>query len=125
MRTVKKPSQIKKRLITTQPPMLYHNGNFEEVNEQANDKIFTHNTSFDNREKSVVKEEDCGIVHNYKTCHNYNDSIKNNSVSDRIHITADEQSDIAYFMMDNSVNIGKKIYIYLCIYTNNFYYIEI
>lgn len=123
MRTVKKPSQIKKRLITTQPPLLYHNGDFEEVNEQANDKIFTYNTSIDNSEKNIVQKEDCGIAHGYKTCHN--DSIKNNSASDRIHIAADEQSDITYFMMDNnSVNIGKKFYIYLCMYTNYFYYIE-
>lgn len=109
VRTVKKPSQIKKRLITTQPPMLYHNGDFEEINERANDKIFTRNTSIDNSEKSIVKEKDCGLVHDYKTCQNYNDSIKNNSASDRIHITADEQSDITYFMMDNdSVNIAEQ-----------------
>ncbi|XP_011257452.2 glutamic acid-rich protein isoform X2 [Camponotus floridanus] len=109
VRTVKKPSQIKKRLITTQPPVLYHNGDCEEINERANDKIFTRNTSIDNSEKSIVQEEDCGLVHDYKTCQNYNDSIKNNSASDRIHITADEQSDITYFMMDNdSINIAEQ-----------------
>lgn len=121
---MKKPSQIKKRLITTQPPVLYHNGDFEEINERANDKIFTRNTSLDNSEKSIVQEEDCGMVHDYKTCQNYNDSIKNNSASDRIHITADEQSDITYFMMDNdSVNIGKNEIFF--IYISYFYYMEI
>ncbi|KMQ90380.1 zinc finger protein 384 [Lasius niger] len=103
VRTVKKPSQMKKRLITTQPPVFYHKEDFEEVHEQANDNIFTHDTSIDSSEKSVVQEEDYEIVHNYKTCQNYNDSDKINSTSsDRIHITADEQSNITYFMMDNN-----------------------
>ncbi|CAL1678441.1 unnamed protein product [Lasius platythorax] len=103
VRTVKKPSQMKKRLITTQPPVFYHKEDFEEVHEQANDNIFTHDTSIDSSEKSIVQEEDYEIIHNYKTCQNYNDSDKINSTSsDRIHITADEQSNITYFMMDNN-----------------------
>lgn len=110
VRTVKKPSQMKKRLITTQPPVFYRKEDFEEVNEQANDKIFTHDTPIKNSKKSVVQEGDCGIVHNYKTCQNYNDSVKINSTSsDGIHVTDDEQSDITYFMMDNnSINIAEQ-----------------
>lgn len=105
VRTVKKPSQMKKRLITNQPSMFYRKENLtEEVSEQANDNIFTR----DRGEKSVVQEEDCGIVHSYKN-QNYNDSDKIGSMSsNRIHIT-DEQSDIAYFMMDNnSENIANQ-----------------
>lgn len=101
---MKKPSQMKKRLITTQPPVFYRKENLtEEVSEQANDNIFTHGSN----EKNVMQEENYGIVHSYKS-QNYNDSNKISSMSsNRIHIT-DEQSDITYFMMDNnSENIGK------------------
>ncbi|XP_029176900.1 probable serine/threonine-protein kinase fhkB isoform X2 [Nylanderia fulva] len=107
VRTVKKPSQMKKRLITTQPPVFYRKGNFEEVYEQANDNIFTHDTSINSDEKNVVQEEDYEIIHTYKS-QNYNDSGKINSMSSDKHIT-DEQSDITYFMMDNnSVNIAEQ-----------------
>ncbi|XP_072763142.1 uncharacterized protein [Anoplolepis gracilipes] len=113
VRTVKKPSQIKKRLISTQPPVFYHKEDFEEISEQANDKIFTRDTSICSNGKSVVQEGDCGIVHNYKTCQDYNNSIKINSTSttsDRIHITADEQSNVTLFMMNNnnSENIAEQ-----------------
>lgn len=103
---------MKKRLITTQPPVFYRKEDFEEVNEQVNDRIFTHDTSIESSEKSLVQEGDRGIVHNYKTCQKYKDSVKINSTSsDGNHITDDEQSNITYFMMNNnSVNIGKNQY---------------
>ncbi|KAL6424045.1 hypothetical protein ACFW04_009741 [Cataglyphis niger] len=110
VRTVKKPSQMKKRLITTQPPVFYRKEDFEEINEQANDRMFIHDTSIESSEKSPVQEGDRGIVHNYKTCQKYKDSVKINSASsDGNHITDDEQSNITYFMMNNnSVNIAEQ-----------------
>lgn len=105
VRTVKKPSQIKKRLITTQPSIFYRKEYFEQDNEQGDNKIFTNvDTSVSSSEKNILQEGDSEIVNNYKSCQD--DSVKSNSTSgDRIRITADEQSDVTYFMMNN--NSGK------------------
>jgi len=101
VRTVKKPSQMKRRVFTAQPPTFYRK-------EEVDDETLTCNTSV-NSKKSVIQEEDSRIEEcNYETYQNYNDFSKVNSKSsDSVHTTVDEQSDITYLMMDDSfVNIG-------------------
>lgn len=106
VRTVKKPSQMKKRVFTAQPPMFYRKGESEEVN----DKTSTCDTSV-NTKKDIVQEENSRIEHNYETYQNYSDFTKINSKSsDSVNTIVDEQSDITYLMMDDSfVNIGMYI----------------
>lgn len=114
MQTVKKPTQMKRRLITTQPQMFYRNDDFEEVNEQANNKAAILNTI--NSETSVAQEENCIIEQSYQARQSFNDTLGIDSTSsDLIYSTPDTQSDITYLMMDdNSANIG----IYYLIYIN-------
>lgn len=100
MRTVKKPSQMKKRVFTAQPPMFYRKEESE-----VNDKASTCDTSIDGK-KGIAQEEN-GVEHNYETYQNYSDFKINSKSSDSVHATINEQSDIIYLMMDdNFVNIG-------------------
>lgn len=106
VRTVKKPSQMKKRVFTAQPPMFYRKEESE-----ANNKTSTCDTLI-NSKKSVAQKEN-GIEHNYETYQNNfkinNFKIKDSKSSDSVHSTIDE-SDIIYFTMDdNFVNIGMYI----------------
>lgn len=100
VRTVKKPSQMKKRVFTAQPPMFYR--------KEESDKTFTCDTIV-NSKKSVAQEEN-GIERSYETYQNYNDFKINLKSSDSVQPTVDEHADITYLMMDdNFVNIGMYI----------------
>ncbi|KYM79393.1 hypothetical protein ALC53_10188 [Atta colombica] len=97
VRTVKKPSQMKKRVFTAKPPMFCHK-------EEANDKTSICDASVNN-EKNIAQEDGSRIVHNYETYQNCSDKINLES-SDSVHTAVDEQSDITYLMMNDSfVNI--------------------
>lgn len=113
MRTVKKPTQMKRRLVTSQPQLFYQKEDFEVMSEQVNDKPLIFNTD---SEKSATQEENCTIEQDYQAHQNFNDSLEINSTSsDLIYSTTDTQSDITYLMMDdNSANIG----IYYLLYIN-------
>jgi len=101
VRTVKKPSQMKKRVFTAKPPMFCHK-------EEANDKTSICDASVNN-EKNIAQEDGSRIVHNYETYQNCSDKINLES-SDSVHTAVDEQSDITYLMMNDSfVNIGMYI----------------
>ncbi|KYQ59991.1 hypothetical protein ALC60_00962 [Trachymyrmex zeteki] len=100
VRTVKKPSQMKRRVFTAKPPMLCRK-------EEADDKTSICEASV-NSEKDVAQENGSRIVHNYETYQNCSDKINSES-SDSVHITVDEQSDITYLMMNDSfVNIAEQ-----------------
>ncbi|KAG5325340.1 ZN384 protein, partial [Pseudoatta argentina] len=100
VRTVKKPSQMKKRVFTAKPPMLCRK-------EEANDKTSICDTLV-NGEKNIAQEDGSRIVHNYETYQNCSDKINLES-SDSVHTVVDEQSDITYLMMnDNFVNIAEQ-----------------
>lgn len=109
VRTVKKPTQMKKRLLTTQPPVFLHKEGFEEVDEQTDDETTVCDSSIGD-EDFILQQENCGTGYDYKdTSHqNYGDKI-NSTSSDVIYTVADDkQSDITYLMMDDEcpVNIG-------------------
>ncbi|KAG5344466.1 ZN384 protein, partial [Acromyrmex heyeri] len=100
VRTVKKPSQMKKRVFTAKPPMLCRK-------EEANDKTSICDTLV-NSEKNIAQEDGSRIVHNYETYQNCSDKINLES-SDSVHTVVDEQSDITYLMMNDSfVNIAEQ-----------------
>lgn len=102
VRTVKKPSQMKKRVFTAQPPTFY----CKEESEEINDKIFDCDISVDNK-KNVTQEEN-SIERNYETYQNYSDFKNNLNSSDSVD-TGVEQSDITYLMMDdNFANIDEQ-----------------
>lgn len=103
VRTVKKPSKMKKRVFTAQPPMFYRK------EESEMNKTSTCNALV-NSKKGIAQEEN-GIERNYETYQNYSGfKINHSKSSDSVHETVDEQSDITYLMMDdNFVNIGMYI----------------
>ncbi|XP_011635316.1 uncharacterized protein LOC105425973 isoform X2 [Pogonomyrmex barbatus] len=105
VRTVKKPSQMKKRVLTAHPPMFYREEEFEEENDRT-----SCDTSI-NSKKDIAQEENSELETNYEIYQNYDESVKINSKSsDSIHTTVDEQSDITYLMMDDSfVNIAEQL----------------
>ncbi|KAG5312566.1 ZN384 protein, partial [Acromyrmex insinuator] len=99
VRTVKKPSQMKKRVFTAKPPMLCRK-------EEANDKTSICDASVNN-EKNIAQEDGSRIVHNYETYQNCSDKINLES-SDSVHTVVDEP-DITYLMMNDSfVNIAEQ-----------------
>ncbi|KAL0129310.1 hypothetical protein PUN28_004186 [Cardiocondyla obscurior] len=95
VRTVKKPSQMKKRVITTQPPIFYHKEKSE-----VNDKTSIYDTSV-NYKKNVVQKRN-RIERYYEARQRYSDFKINSKFSDNVHATIDKQSDITYLMMDNN-----------------------
>ncbi|KYN12708.1 PREDICTED: uncharacterized protein LOC108767172 [Trachymyrmex cornetzi] len=100
VRTVKKPSQMKKRVFTAKPPMLC-------CKEETNDKTSICDASV-NSEKNIVQEDGSRIVHNYETYQNCSDKINLES-SDSVHTAVDEQPDITYLMMNDSfINIAEQ-----------------
>ncbi|KYN05189.1 PREDICTED: uncharacterized protein LOC108771920 [Cyphomyrmex costatus] len=100
VRTVKKPSQMKKRVFTAKPPMLCHK-------EEVNDKTSICDISV-NSEKDVAQEDSDRIVHNYENYQNCSDKVNSES-NDSVHTTVDEQADITYLMMnDNFVDIAEQ-----------------
>ncbi|XP_012540395.1 uncharacterized protein LOC105838973 [Monomorium pharaonis] len=103
VRTVKKPSQMKRRVFTAEPPTFYR----KEESEEINDKISDCDTSVDCK-KDVVQDEN-SIEHNYETYRNFSDFTKINSkFSDSVG-TDVNNSDITYLMMDdNFVNAAEQ-----------------
>ncbi|XP_026826962.1 uncharacterized protein LOC105286564 isoform X2 [Ooceraea biroi] len=110
VRTLKKPAQMKKSVLTTESPVFYHKENFEELRHQANYEIGIREKSTVNGGKRIAQKGERKMgQHNYKIDESYSDSSKMNSSFDDIDYIADKQSDIAYLMMDNnSVNIAEQ-----------------
>jgi len=113
VRTVKKPIQMKRRLVTTQPQVFYHKENFEGMGEQVDDKESSVFNAIDN-ERNVAQEENCTIEQNHQA-HQTFDSVEISSTSnDLIYDTTDTQSDMTYLMMDdNSSNICIYYFLYI------------
>lgn len=101
VRTLKKPAQMKKSLLTTASPMFYRKEDFGELHHHANYEIGIHDKSDEDR-KHVTREED------HDTSHNYSDSIKSNSSFDTISYIAavNKRDNIAYLLMANSMKNG-------------------
>ncbi|XP_077279500.1 uncharacterized protein LOC143906959 [Temnothorax americanus] len=108
VRTVKKPSQMKKRVFTAQPPMFCRKEE-SEVNDETS-TCDTRDTAV-NAKKTVAREEN-GRGHAYETYQNYSNFKISSKPSDSVQASVDEQSDITYLMtddaVDNIVNIGKQ-----------------
>ncbi|XP_012230394.2 putative leucine-rich repeat-containing protein DDB_G0290503 [Linepithema humile] len=105
VQTVKKPTQMKRRLVTTQPQLFYHKEDFEGLSEQAEDKASILNTI--DSEKSARQEENCTIEQDYQSHQNFNSLEINSTSNDLLYSTADTQSNITYLMMDDdSANIA-------------------
>lgn len=104
VKTVKKPSQMKKRLLTTQPPVFLQKEGFEKINERMDNEI-VRDISIDDA-KCVVPEEKYETIYDYKTTsyQNDDDTAKINSSSKNIIYTVanNKPSDITYFMMNES-----------------------
>ncbi|XP_011695335.1 PREDICTED: uncharacterized protein LOC105454433 isoform X2 [Wasmannia auropunctata] len=108
VRTVKKPSQMKRRVFTGPPPMFCRKE--DGFLSQVNDKTSICDASF-NSKQTVSQEENGRVEGNYEISQNYSDFITkvNSKSSDSVHTAVDEQSDITYLMMDDSfVNIAEQ-----------------
>ncbi|XP_014471716.1 PREDICTED: glutamic acid-rich protein-like [Dinoponera quadriceps] len=115
VRTVKKPTQMKKRLLTTQSYL--HSEDFEEMVEQAhvdvNNGIITHDMSID--DKCIDGSESYETEYDYKTTshQNYSDfaTIASNTSNDIIYNTVDKQPDVTTYLLmnDRSNNIEYKV----------------
>lgn len=109
VRTVKKPTQMKKRLLSAQPPMFFCKEDFKEMVDQAVHED-DHETAIRDQtissEKYIMDDEDSETEYDYRTTthQNYTDSVKINSTSNDVIYDAagdDKQSDITYLMMNN------------------------
>jgi len=110
VRTLKKPAQMKKSVLTTESPVFYRKEDFGELHHQANYEI---DKSLDDK-KHIAQERDQEMGHNYEFSETYSESTKFDSSFEDIDYTAtDKQSDIAYLMMDNNsenIDMCKKSY---------------
>lgn len=101
MRTVKKPSQMKKRLLTTHPPLFLRKEGFEKANQQTHDKIIRE--TLINSEKCITQEEDGEMGYNCKIISNKSDSVNSTASSNEIYTAGDKDSDVTYVMMGKYV----------------------
>ncbi|EFN77786.1 hypothetical protein EAI_15017 [Harpegnathos saltator] len=115
VRTVKKPTQMKKRLLTTQSSVFLQKEDFEEMVEQAqadiNNEITTHNISIDG-DTCIAQQGNYETEYDYKTTsrQNYSDSSTIPSASnDIIYNTAETKPDITTYLLMNDcpMDIGQ------------------
>lgn len=128
VRTVKKPTQMKKRLLTTQSSVFLQKEDFEEMVEQAQADInndITHNMSIDS-DKCITQQENYETEYDYKTTshHDYDDAAITSTSNDIIYSKTDNkqpdittlvsptQSDITTYLLMNDCPMN------ICTYKN-------
>ncbi|CAL7940112.1 unnamed protein product [Xylocopa violacea] len=99
VRTVKKPTQIKKQLVTTQSPIFFSKSeSASDVSIHNENKILSKKNGRD-REKEEVLEENSKLI---ESC---NLNLDTKRVPNIIYTTDEKQSDVTYLMMDDcSIN---------------------
>lgn len=106
VRTVKKPTQMKKRLLTTQSSVFLQKEDFEEMVEQAQADAKNDITALNmiGNDKCIDQQENYETGYDYKTSSHqtYNDSTTISSTSNIIYNTPDnKQPDITTYLLMN------------------------
>ncbi|XP_076284068.1 uncharacterized protein LOC143210770 isoform X2 [Lasioglossum baleicum] len=99
VRTVRKPTQIKKQLLTTQPPIFFSKND-------STDDILIHNENKIETKHETLQKEDDSWEENSTLMEDSNLNLHMKRVSNIIYASDDKHSDLTYLMMDNCpVNI--------------------
>ncbi|XP_076659414.1 uncharacterized protein LOC143362828 isoform X2 [Halictus rubicundus] len=100
VRTVRKPTQIKKQLLTTQPPIFFSK------NDSTNDILIHNENKIISTKHQTMQKKDNSWEENSTLMEDSNLNLHMKRVSNIIYASDDKHSDLTYLMMDNcSVNI--------------------
>ncbi|KOC60685.1 Zinc finger protein 384 [Habropoda laboriosa] len=100
VRTVKKPTQIKKQLLTTQSPLFFPK------NDSTNDLTMHDENKIMSNENERVQEKEDALEENSTLMENSDLNLNTKQVPDIIYTSGEKQSDVTYLMMDDySVNM--------------------
>ena len=96
VRTVKKPTQIKKQLLTTQPPIFFSKSQL------ANDIVVHNENKSMSSESSRVQRKENAWEENTSLVENSGLNLGMKEVPNIIYAADDKHSDVAFLMMDDS-----------------------
>ncbi|KZC09423.1 Zinc finger protein 26 [Dufourea novaeangliae] len=100
VRTVRKPTQIKKQLLTTQPPMFFSK------NDLTNDITLHNEDKIVSSQSQKVRRKDNAWEENSTLIEDSDLNLDMKQVPNIIYATDEKQSDVTYLMMDDcSVNV--------------------
>ena len=101
VRTVKKPTQIKRQLLTTQSPIFFSK------NESTNDTSMSNENKITSNENEKIQEKEYVLEETPCPMKNSNLNLGVKRVPNIIYATDEKQPDVTYVMMDDcSVNMG-------------------
>ncbi|CAK9816521.1 Zinc finger protein 384 [Anthophora plagiata] len=95
VRTVKKPTQIKKQLLTTQSPLFFPK------NDSANDITMNDENKIMSNENERIQEKEDVLEENSTLVENSDLNLDTKQIPDIIYTSDEKQSDVTYLMMDD------------------------